>query len=627
MDTFRFTIHNVPGIGDLSFDEDNILAFRLSEAISGLPSVEGALTPSFRFEPSLPEETGWTPFPRSWDPQPLASRLGLTQSTYLPFVLRLRTTLPGTDGGLPLPPTITVGDLINLPGELSIGNALAGGVRHLYGHVFQARMLGAAVASDRALDFLVLPWVAYLALTRRNKVWSGRSVDIVQQIIDTYPANLCGDAEFDASQVEFSPEDRSTVIQFGESDLDFVHRILESDGLYYYLHHVDNRCRMAVASSNSALHEGALSKQSLVFRQPGPEGGNLFEAILTNISVQGETTPEKATVRDYNPFNASAQLEAEQPGRDLPLDVYVYPAGFSKLDDGMDQVAPRCLDALQSDRLLLHGQGRCHLIAPGEVMGLRAQDAYVLPDPSLFAEKLAVRRAEHVLVRRLEDRAPQYRNLFEAMPLDHDFRPWRLTAPPILRGPMIANVAAQSEGATSDVDAQKGAWIVFKWDRDSIKVRARLSLDWAGATHGQFFLPRPGDEVIVDFVDGDINRPVIVGSLYNSHSTMAFDPQKSGMVAMASDSSGAYANFTGLKDAAGNLIALFDHKDGAHLVLHADQDRDDVVKRQYSFSATRRLERVNENFGLSIGGDMKVVIEGNLDIEVKGSVNINLPTS
>ena len=108
---------------------------------------------------------------------------------------------------------------------------------------------------------------------------------------------------------------------------------------------------------------------------------------------------------------------------------------------------------------------------------------------------------------------PVYKNAFDLMPIENDFSPAPITPSPKINGPMAAIITTTTTDEQIDVDDTFRPFIRYKWDKDNTGIRVRLAQGWAGANHGMQILPRVGDEVLVQFLDGNIDRPVVV-SLY-----------------------------------------------------------------------------------------------------------------
>lgn len=617
--SFEFALQNVPGIGTLSFEDDAVIALRLTESLSGLPPAPWAAAPVFEFTPRpighRPENPAWTPYDGD-EPLRLPEALDLVRGPGMPYRLLIRTRLPAVP--------VATRDLLNRPAKLVIGRTALGGYRYLHGYVAQVRNLGSSLQKDRSLEFLVVPWLAYLGLTRRSKLWSGRSTDIVKELIDGYPANLVGVTEVTIGHAGDGLPDRDPVVQYGESDLDFLCRILERDGIFFYFVHEAEGCRMVLGRDNSAMQAGLLKDRALFLSDGGDDGNELFADLIANLAFQSETVPQRYLGRDYNPLNAAVKLEAGHPAQDTPLTLYEYPAGFTELSDGMDRVMPSRLDGYTAFADLALGQGQCHLFAPGEQCTLPYRPDYGAA-PELANSPFIVRRVVHEVRRRTEGGEPVYRNRFEAMSLDTDFCPTRLTPVPRAGGPMSALVTASGGGAAADIDPKSGPLVVYRWDRDEVPVRARLAQNWAGDGRGTYFLPRPGDEVLVEFVDGDLERPVVVGSVHNSRAAMVHDPSRGGTISDVSASDGDHAHLTGLRDDAGNRLELYDKQGQERVMLYAEGDRDDFVKGTYNHVSAMRFEKVTEDFALTVKGNMQYIVEGDLQIVVRGNLDIKLP--
>ncbi len=625
---FQLIIKDV-GSKDLSFGEPDIIALRLDETLTGLPDSDWAGTPAFGMREPLGKEGLKTPF-SDMGATPVGRALGLvTTEAALPFRLRARLRLPVDP--------VEVKKLLNRPAILRIGDVKE--ARYLHGQVIQARNLGAGSTAERAIDVLVLPWLAYLGLTKRAQVWQGKTVDIVRQVLQQYPADLTGPIEIETSGVDPSLPSRNFVLQYQESDLDFVYRILERDGIYCYVRHQAENAKLILSSSNGGLTDAQLNKRKLTVEQQPGAGEQLFGDLISNLAIQTETVPQKVIARDFNPKNASATLQAMNPSEDKPLTVLAYPGGFDQLDQGLDRVAKQLARAFASYEVLAVGESRCQFMAPGEMVQLPNDKRLGLP-AELDNGQFFIRRTRHDLIRMNDQEEPTYVNRFEAMALDREYRPARLTPVPRAYGATLANVVVASEGAAADVEGVDGVLIQFLWDDAKVKLRARLGQGWAGQKRGAFMMPRPGDEVIVSFVEGEIDRPVVIGSLHNSDAAMAFDPHASGGalssvaapaaaalgmalvgagLSGASDSSSELGRMAGMRDEGGNALSLYDKPGSERVMIAAAKDRNDLTAGTWALASSTKNELVVGDFTLKIGGNFNLEVAGNTFVTLLGN--------
>ena len=231
-----------------------------------------------------------------------------------------------------------------------------------------------------------------------------------------------------------------------------------------------------------------------------------------------------------------------------------------------------------------------------------------------------VRQVVHDLSRS-EDGTPLYRNAFEMGPIENEFSPAPITPIPKINAPMSAIVTTLSSGETIDVDDEFRPLIYFKWDPNETELRVRLAQGWAGSDHGMQILPRVFDEVLVSFLDGHIDRPVIVGSLYNSASKALFDPTENDQISTITETEGQFRYVSGIHDSGGNQILLYDKSGSERMVQLASGSRDDMTAERHLTAATDRVDVTENDKVEDVLNDYTLYIGGNLQVEVVGDVS------
>ncbi|MEC7721292.1 MAG: type VI secretion system tip protein TssI/VgrG, partial [Pseudomonadota bacterium] len=387
---------------------------------------------------------------------------------------------------------------IGLPARLTIGcdEYLP---RFFHGTIFRVTVLGGNGAEDAALEFLVCPWLWYLAYNKKSRIFSGTSLDIASQIIGDYPANLISAPSIDTSAVTTSLTSHDFVTQFRESDYAFISRLLERDGLFFYFAHFQDDYHLVVGEDNSSFLGDILDVVPIDVANNQLQGSELFSDYVTNLNLQRQIVPEQYRTRDYNSDNATASLDAKSPNVDSVLEVFEYPGGFEDLADGLDNISPRRAKMLRSSETLCTGFGKHQLFMPGLKVAMPADPRDNISTELLGATML-VRQTVHSLERSPVG-LPVYKNAFDLMPIENDFSPAPITPRPTIKSPMTAIVTTLTSGETIDVDDTFRPMIRYKWDSDNRAIRVRLAQGWAGADHGMQILPRVGDEVLVEFLD------------------------------------------------------------------------------------------------------------------------------
>ena len=639
MTAFKFEISNSEGDVEFSFEDEAIAAFWLAENLSGISpdlekrsvnhgasnttsySYDGSSTQSVDTDISKREyEANWSPFTSSITHgfHDIATNdFNPHEQLTPPCRLRIRTTVDITN--------MSPADYIGLPARLTIGcdEYLP---RFFHGTIFRVTVLGGNGAEDAALEFLVCPWLWYLAYNKKSRIFSGTSLDIASQIIGDYPANLISAPSIDTSAVTTSLTSHDFVTQFGESDYAFISRLLERDGLFFYFAHFQDDYHLVVGEDNSSFLGDILDVVPIDIANNQLQGSELFSDYVTNLNFQRQIVPEQYRTRDYNSDNATASLDAKSPNVDSVLEVFEYPGGFEDLADGLDNISPRRAKMLRSSETLCTGFGKHQLFMPGLKVAMPADPRDNISTELLGATML-VRQTVHSLERSPVG-LPVYKNAFDLMPIENDFSPAPITPQPKINGPMAAIITTTTTGEQIDVDDTFRPLIRYKWDKDNIGIRVRLAQGWAGANHGMQILPRVGDEVLVQFLDGNIDRPVVVGSLYNSASKALFDPTETDQFSEITRTQGQFRYVSGIHDGGGNKVLMYDQEGSERMVLETIGSRDDMVAGRYLMASTDRVEvtkndkveDVLNDYTLYIGGNLKIDVVGNIDFVAGGDV-------
>lgn len=620
MTSFKFEIFDSGGDAEFIFLDSDISAFRILETLSGIkPDLESkGLDDGTRN--SGDADLSWSPFLETGQIGPtdaIPRDFNLSNDMEPPYNLRIRTTRTDNDS--------SPGDLVGCQAKLTIGEG-ASTPRYIHGTIFKAMVLGGATSTDAALEFNIYPWLWYLAFSKKSRILSGTCLEIIDTILSEYPANLISSDTLDTSHVTASLPSYDLVTQFEESDYSLVCRLLERDGLFFYTVHEEDSYRIVIGESGASFEGDILDVVPIDIFSGAAGGSELFSDYVTNLNLSTEITPEQYITKDYNPENASASLDAKSPATDSVLSVYDYPGGFEELSYGMDDIAPRRLKMLKAFATTCTGFGKQPLFMPGIKVQLPFDPTHPLPVDLLGAE-FYVRQVVHDLSRK-RDSTPVYRNAFEMAPLDVDFSPAPVTAIPKINNSMTAIVTTQTSGETIDVDDQFRPLIRFKWDSNNMGVRARLAQGWAGSDHGMQILPRVTDEVLISFLDGDIDRPVIIGSLYNSASKALFNPTENEEISAVTETEGQFRYVSGIHDAGGNQILLYDKWGEERMIQVATGSRDDMTAERHLTAATDRVdvtkndkvEDVLNDYTLYIGGNLKIDVVGDIRFKVGGTV-------
>ncbi|WAT30993.1 type VI secretion system tip protein TssI/VgrG [Pseudomonas sp. GXZC] len=462
------------------------------------------------------------------------------------------------------------------------------------------------------------PRLAYLAHRRNQRIFQQRSVpQIIAEVLEQH--GILADAyAFELGPVVYPP--RTFCVQYAESDLHFIQRLCEEEGIHYHFRHSADTHLLVFGDDQTVF------RRLPVQRYCAPGGPQADTPVIQRFDVRLGIRSQKTVRRDYDFEHPSFHLhDSAGVASTLPLEDYQYPAGFTGHTRGK-QLAQRGLERHQRDRHRALGKSDQPVLRSGHFLEIRDH-----PDPSCNDLWLITSvRHEGYQPQVLEEATPAtdgfhgYRNRFTATPWQAVHRPSLRHPKPTINGSQTATVTGPA-GEDVHCDAYGRVKVRFHWDRrdkadDKSSCWVRVASGWAGDGFGATMIPRVGMEVLVTFLDGDPDRPLINGCLPNALHRPSYPlPQHKTRSVLRSRSS--------LGGEGANEVYLEDRRGEELVYLRAQRDLEQRVGRD------SRLEVVGERreviHGLStahleseehrhVTGDRKVVLKANDYLDVQG---------
>jgi type VI secretion system secreted protein VgrG len=443
----------------------------------------------------------------------------------------------------------------------------------------------------------IVPWLWFLTLSRESRIHQKLTVP---QIIELVFKDL-GHSDFELRLTRSYPE-RDYCVQYRETHFNFVSRLMEEEGIFYFFEHTQDGHKLVLADGNNAA--SAVMGDGVARVQPQ---ANAMEDVVWSIERDHSVHTGKVTLRSYDYLQPSLSLESSEAGEG-DAELYDNPGSYVSVEEG-DRYARIQLEAEEVPRHLMRGEGNCRNFGSGATVeisdaGIRSRTKCLL---------LSVGHAMSGNAYRGWDTSEpvEYRNSFLAMPLETPYRPPRRARKGLVRGTQTAVVVGPS-GEEIWADKYGRVKVQFYWDRkgkrdENSSCWVRVASTWAGKSWGAIQIPRIGQEVIVDFLEGDPDRPIIIGSVYNAEQmppyTLPDNVTQSG-VKSRSSKGGAPANF--------NEIRMEDKKDSEQIYIHAEKDKRVVVENN-------RSESVGNNEAITIGNDRNESVGNNETISVSSN--------
>lgn len=471
---------------------------------------------------------------------------------------------------------------------MTIHLAVEGGhVRHFHGLVAHAAFTGNEGIYGR-YEVTLVPWLWFLGRRQDCRIFQQLSVpEIVKAVFEGWPV-----ADFEI-KLDESYGTRDYCVQYRESDLDFVCRLMEDEGIYFFHRHRDGGHTLVLADGEGA-HEPGPGCGTIPYFEPDTAARRERDHVFA-WTARAKVRAGTATLRDFDfekPRTDLTGTGAEpKPHALATAEVYDYPGGYRELAVG-DQRARVRLEELQAD----HARAQGEATAGGLVCGNRFElERHPRKDQNrgylVVAAGYEVQSEAYRSV--IGSQGELFRCRFEVQDLAVPFRPARVTPRPRVGGPQTATVTGPA-GEEIHTDKYGRVKVQFHWDRlgkrdQDSSCWVRVSQLWAGSAFGGIHIPRIGQEVIVDFLEGDPDQPIITGRVYNA---LLMPPY--GLPANATQS-GIKSNSS--KGGGGSNELRFEDKKGAEEVwLHAQKDENIVVEND-------KTEKVGHDEAIGIGND------------------------
>jgi type VI secretion system secreted protein VgrG len=452
----------------------------------------------------------------------------------------------------------------------------------------------------------MVPWLWFLTRTADCRIFQNKTVpDIIEKIFSDlkfkdYQLRLYGN---------FDPRDYC--VQYRETDFNFVSRLMEEEGIYYYFKHEQSKHTLVLAN-DPAAHEACPGQKTARYDFRG--GGVTYEDVINEWHHLEEFRTGAWAQTDYNFETPSTNLGVAVNGNN-PYEIYEYPGEYRVRGDG-DRLARIRLQEQTARSSVSQGAGGCRHFTSGFQFSLHdhyrkdLNASYLLTAVRHVATQGSYQPGE-------SGEELSYRNSFECIPFSIPFRPQRVTPQPFVQGCQTAVVVGPS-GEEIYTDKYGRVKVQFYWDREGKKNEnsscwVRVSHPWAGQGWGAVSIPRIGQEVIVDFLEGDPDQPIITGRVYNAEQMPPFGMPGGAVV------SGIKSNST--KGGGGyNEISLNDTKGTELINIHAQYDQQKKVEHDERVNiGNDRTEGVGHDEKITIGNDRTEKVVNNETITIGGN--------
>ncbi|ECH3774469.1 type VI secretion system Vgr family protein [Salmonella enterica subsp. enterica serovar Newport] len=540
---------------------------------------------------------------------------GETLSELFSYVVQLKT-----------PDTLNLGYVspaANLPLKPMVGKDLCvnieldgGGKRHISGLVTAARVVGHEGRSV-TYELRMEPWLKLLTHTSDYKAFQNKTVvDILDEVLAEYPYPV------EKRLVESYPV-RTWQVQYGETDFDFLQRLMQEWGIYWWFEHSEDSHTLVLADAISA-HKACPDSPLVEWHQEGLKLDKEFiHTITANESLRtGQWVLDDFDFTKPRSLLANTVANPRETGH-ATYEHYEWPGDYFDKSEG-EMLTRIRMEAQRSPGSRVLGGGNIRTLMTGYTFTLEnyptaeVNQEYLLMQTLLFVQDNAQHSGQ--------DQHFTFSTRFELHPTREVFRPQRTVSKPHTKGPQSAIVTGPA-GQEIWTDQYGRVKVQFGWDRcgkmdENSSCWIRVSYPWAGKGFGMIQIPRIGQEVLVDFKNGDPDLPIIVGRTYNQDTMPPW-----GLPGMASQS-GIFSHSLYGGPTNGNMLR-FDDKTGAEEVkFHAEKDLNTTVKNNETHTVmVDRTKTIIKNETNSIGEDRNTTVTKNDGLSVKLAQTINIGTT
>lgn len=495
------------------------------------------------------------------------------------------------------------------------------GDRHFHGYVKEFARTGTDgdLATYRAE---IAPWFDFLRHTSNCRIFQDMTVlDIVDEVFTRYPGLADYGTDVSASRYPKLPY----CVQYNESDFAFVSRLLEDAGIHYWFEHAEDAHTLKLADDSTA--SPAIGPHPVVHFQSdqgvrdedGLDGWTAIRRIGTGLKSHKSFDFKQPR----SPLSVDRLLDP--PHGALPvLEHYRYD-GAARFGDNSagDALAGLRGEELSWQTKLFQARGAYRSLGTGRYFVLQGHYDHAESDDE--PRRFFLLEAKHEARNNFkpdfsEAEGCVYRVEASCLRRRIPYRPSRDTPLPYMRGPQTATVVGPA-GEEIWTDRYGRIKVQFHWDRQGRRDErsscwVRVSSPWAGPGMGGVSAPRIGQEVVVSFLDGDPDRPLVTGRVYNEDNPQPFDKHVSGIRSKTVQGEGF--NELTMHDAAGSEL----------LNMRAQRDMATTVLNNHDSSVgSNKSTRVGANHSLSVAANQGITVGGNQDIAVKGNHSASITGS
>ncbi len=489
-----------------------------------------------------------------------------------------------------------------------------GGQRYFNGFITQFALTGRQ-GRYATYHISVRPWLWFLTRASDCRIFQQKSVlDIIKAVFAPYAV-----ADFDTAGLCAGEQLLPYCVQYRETDFNFVSRLMERAGIYYYFRSVAGRHTMVLADSYAA-HQKAPGYATLLY-MPAADHAMRDSEVVYEWSMGGQIEAGVQSLQDFDFEKPAANLlvraSVAHGYAQSRHELFDYPGNYTERAAGEADARNR-LDARQSSYQRVHAATRARGLFPGALFKLTEHPRSDQNGEYLIVSAQYALSSDSYQPTAPAEPEPVLTCSLTAIARQTEFRAPRLARKPVVQGPQTAIVVGKA-GEEIWTDKYGRIKVQFHWDRagrddETSSCWVRVAQGWAGKRWGAMFVPRIGQEVIVSFLEGDPDRPLVTGSVYNAdHMPPYALPAQATRSTIKSSSTIGGGSYNELR---------FDDKQGAEqLYVHAARDLEQRVRRDaLAWIGRERHTMVVADSFEQVGGASHLTVGGDVNERAGGSV-------
>ena len=477
----------------------------------------------------------------------------------------------------------------------------------------------------------VVPWLWLLTRNADCRIFQEKTVpDIVKEIFRDR-----GFTDFDDSLLTGSYQTKDYCVQYRETDFNFVSRLMEQEGIHYFFRHEDGKHTLVLADMNSSHEACPNAGDKLIYRTPGQ--GNIRAEHLREWVVEYQVQPGAYSLHDFDFTNPKTPVAASstvaRPHANSEFEIFDYPGEYATEDEGQTFAKAR-INEFQSQYELVSARGDVYNVVPGFTFHL---DEHPVPeqckDYLVLSATYQFDLDDYTSGNGSGGGGPTFSCSLTAIDSQQPYVAPRLTPKPIIQGPQTALVCGKS-GEEIWTDEHGRVKVQFHWDRyskadENSSCWIRVAQVWAGKKWGGMYMPRVGQEVIVEFLEGDPDRPIVTGRVYNGECKPPYPlPDNKTMSTTKSLSSKGGGGF--------NEIRFEDLKGEEQIFIHAEKNQDVRVKNDvyewighdtHLIVVNDQVEQIDHDLHQTVKNDHVEEVGKDHHLKVKGKEAIEIAES